>query len=110
MRKFFAVALLSVFAVGCSWNVADIKSQAKNRLAEFEYEIVAYEGYTWSIPDGGHVWYQVRKVGDLNDIRYSCFLSKWQGEYHLYNLTLIDKGLITAAAVKAESPVSSPNK
>lgn len=109
MRKVLVVSLLSLFAVGCTWNVADVKVHAKDRLAEFGYEVVAYEGYWWSFPDGGKVWYQVRKAGDPNDIRYSCYLTKWQGEYHLYGPHLIDQGLITAAARQGESPVSSPN-
>lgn len=101
MSKFLMVVIgCVIFCTGCSWNVQDIKLHAKYRLAECGYECLAYEGYQWSVPDGGHVWYIVKKIGDPTNTRYSCMLTKWQGEYHLYNLRLIDKGLITAAEEK----------
>lgn len=108
MYKFLAVALLFVF-MGCSWNVPDIKAHAESRLAEFGYKVIAYEGYKWSFPDGCQVWYQIHKVDDPQKIRYSCFLTKWQGEYHLYGPTLVETSTISAAANINVLPVLSPN-
>ena len=102
MRKLI-VLLLLFSVVGCTRNIADIKGHAEKRLSEFGYEIVAYKGYLWSAIDGGHVWYQIRKDKDINDTRYSCYLTKWNNEYHLYGPWLVDKGMITAAANTSEN-------
>ena len=105
MFRVLLSVLVAVSLIGCARNVNTIKARASSRLSEFGYQIVAYEGYQGSFIDGGHVWYQVRKKNDRNDVRYTLYLTLWNSELHLYGPVLIDKNLITAAA-QGESPAN----
>lgn len=77
---------------GCSYrNVADIKAHAEQMWNKNGYEVIGYEGYqvgTFESP-GGRVWYIVRRRGQDN-VTYHGYVSKWFGEYHIYELHAID--------------------
>ena len=87
------IFILSVFCLGgCSaHNVDKIKLNAQKTIEQAGFEIIGYEGYEWTAfgAYGGCVWYTMKKKPD-NGITYQGCVSKWDDEYHIYNLSSID--------------------
>lgn len=85
-------SIMSSFLIGCSaQNVDAIKLESQKTIEQSGFEIIGYEGYEWTGFGrwGGCVWYTMRKNPD-NGITYHGCISKWDNEYHIYNLSAID--------------------
>lgn len=94
----FATIFFSFFAwflVGSATNVEYVKQLAEEKWRKQGFEVVDYEGYSWSgggywTPyGGGKVWHRLRKIPD-NGITYSGFIVRWGDELHIHGPTAID--------------------
>jgi hypothetical protein len=96
MKKFLVMLLVVVIScmVGCTRNVNYIKQNGEKWLNELDYDVIGYEGYQMNPICGGQVWFMIREKGMINNKRYSCYLTKWNGELHLYGPYQIDKGVV----------------
>jgi len=87
-----ALAVTGLYFGGCNYrNVDVIKANAPKAWSDAGFEIVGYEGYQIGglQAPGGLVWYVVQRTGD-STIRYNGAVSKWGGEYHLYEIQALD--------------------
>ena len=80
--------LIMFMLLGCARNVDWVKERAVGRWNELGFEVVAYEGYTWSPLCGGDVWH-ILKRKDSPGIIYSGSLCKWGDELHMYGPRVI---------------------
>jgi hypothetical protein len=64
-----------------------VKEHAPEAAKQLGYEIIGYEGYTWSAFYGGMVWYTLRQT---NGITYEGAFTRWGEEVHVYDLKAID--------------------
>ncbi len=84
----FAVCLVSFF--GCSKKDLDVtKEVASDVFNKNGFELVAYEGYQYTIfPFSAKVWFIVKRSDDPTI--YNCYLQKWGDEYHIYDIKALN--------------------
>ena len=89
-RIAIACVLVVLFVGQCGYygykDIPEIKQTSGAALEENGFEIIGYQGYQFAWPHGGFVWYTLKK----GDITYHAAISKWFGEYHIYNLSAVD--------------------
>jgi hypothetical protein len=89
MRSLICGLLVILALGGCSKaNVGDIKKHSAETWAANGFEVVGYEGYEYTGLGrwGGCVWYVVKR----GTTTYDGCISKWEDEYHVYNLKALD--------------------
>ena len=69
--------------IGTHESVEEIKQRVPTELADRNWELVRYEGWTYGSWNnhGGKVWYHVRNT-DNHDIQYRVYVTLWGGELH----------------------------
>lgn len=91
MKKMLLICVCLLSLSGCSkMDLGETKFVASEEFEKNGFEIVAYEGYTYSIlPFSAKVWYVVKRKDDPTTI-YNCYLQKWGSEYHIYSLKALN--------------------
>lgn len=79
------VILIAYSIIGSGENVPLIKIEAPKHMAERNWKILRYEGYTWGswMTHGGYCWYHVCNI-DNPDIQYRVRVSSWRGELQFW--------------------------
>ena len=77
---------VSLSFLSCYRNVDDIKAHGKEIAESQGMTLVSYQGYEKSFFSGGYVWFTATpKIDSTTIMEYA--VEKWNGEYHIYNLS-----------------------